>query len=108
MEKSYKYYSTGLVLGYLWGGGKGSYPAKKFEADTKEDLLDQAKKALVDGSLDSGMGFERLLGALINIEEITTILVDGKEYYSKSYEHEFIGHLSEKEKYFLEESMYHE
>lgn len=108
MEKSYKYYSSGLVLGYLWGGGKGSYPAKKFEADTKEELLDLATKALVDGSLDSGMGFERLLGALINIEEITTILVDGKEFHSKIYEQEFIGHLSEKEKYFLEESMFHE
>jgi len=93
--------ATGLVYGNLWGGGRGSYPVRKLEwFSSKEKLLEEAEKGL-DGSLDSGMGYESLIGAILLIEEIETIKVDEKEYSRTEYSEEFIGKLSEKEKEFL-------
>src|SRR3989344_27203 len=100
-----KYKSSGIVYGHFWGGGKGGYSARKFEADSKEELIKKCNEALEDGSLDSGMGYESLIGALINIEIETTIKVKGKEFTNKEYELEFIGNLTEEEGYFLEESI---
>ena len=96
-----KFKSEGIVLGYLWGGGKGAYPAHKLSADTKEEILNKANSALFDGSLDSGMGYESLIGALLFITKITTIEIDGKPFTNKETEDEFIGELSEDEQDFL-------
>jgi hypothetical protein len=95
-----KYKSTGVVFGNYWRGGKGAYPAREIKADSREELLEQAKKGL-DGSLDSGMGYESLIGALIEICKITTIAIDGKHFTNKEYETEFIGDLTEEEEDFL-------
>lgn len=84
------------------GRGRGSYAARPLEANTKEELLEQANKGL-DGSLDAGMGYESLIGALLNIIKITTIEIDGKDFVNKEYETEFIGTLTEEEEKFLEE-----
>jgi hypothetical protein len=61
----------------------------------------KANEALKDGSLDSGMGYESLIGARIDIEVITTIIVDGKEFVNTEYETELIGVLTDEEKDFL-------
>ena len=92
--------SKGTVLGLLWGGGTGAYPARKLTGKTKEDILKQATKGL-DGSLDSGMGFERLIGAELFITKITTTKIKGKEFTNKELEYEFIGELTDKQKVFL-------
>ena len=49
MEKV-EYKSTGLVYGNYWGGGRGAYKARCLKADTKEKLIEEAKRGL-DGSL---------------------------------------------------------
>ena len=36
--------STGFVLGNLWSGGKGFYPAEKLEDKTKRGLFPFLKK----------------------------------------------------------------
>ncbi|MCK9429615.1 MAG: hypothetical protein M0R17_06385 [Candidatus Omnitrophica bacterium] len=100
MKTKKKFESTGLVYGNYWGGGKGSYPARKLYAKTKSDIIEQAEKGL-DGSLDSGMGYESLIGALLIITEITTINVKGKNYVHKEDDIIFIGDLSENEQNFL-------
>ena len=105
MEKV-KYKSSGIVFGNYWGGGKGAYSATNFEADSKEKLIKKCNEALEDGSLDSGMGYESLIGALINVEIETTIKAKGKEFTNKEYESEFIGNLTEEEEYFLDECYY--
>ena len=97
--KTYK--STGLVLGNMWGGGTGSYPARMIKAKTRKELIETATKMLKDGSLDSGMGFESLKGALIDIEEIETIEIDGKNYTRTEYDTESIGDLSDADIEFL-------
>lgn len=96
-----KYKSSGIVFGNYWGGGKGGYSATNFEADTKQELINKCNEALEDGSLDSGMGYESLIGALINIEIETTIKVKGKEFTNKEHELEFIGNLTDDEEDFL-------
>lgn len=95
------YYLTGLVYGKNWGGGYGAYPARKLQDKTEQGLLKQAKQALKDGSLDSGMGFESLKGALLTIEEYQTITIEGKQYHRSEFSDEFIGELTDKEQDFL-------
>lgn len=98
-----QFISTGIVLGNLWGGGVGSYPARKLSAETREDLIKKANEGL-DGSLDSGMGFERLLGALLFITARTTIEHEGKQFTNKETEEVFIGESTEEQQDFLMES----
>ena len=95
------YISSGLVYGKLWGGGFGAYPASKLEANTLKELLTIAKKDLKSGALDSGMGFDGLKGALLNITEIETQTIKGKLFQRSEYLSEFIGDLTEVEKQFL-------
>lgn len=105
--KTKTYKSQGLVYGRFWGGGEGSYPARKLTDETYESLIEQAKKGL-DGSLDSGMGFERLLGAVLDITEITTIEVDGEIYKTtRCLPLEFIGELNGEQKEHLEDYLIH-
>ena len=100
-----KFKSTGLVLGHYWGGGSGSYPATKLTADTKEELIKKATDGL-DGSLDGGMGFESLIGALLVITKTTTIIHDGKRFTNEETEEEFIGNLTEEQQDFLIECQF--
>ena len=98
---SKEYIASGLVYGKLWGGGFGAYESREVRADTKAKLLSQAKKDLKSGVLDSGMGFEYLKGAKLDIKEVETINIKGKEYTRADYIDVFIGDLTEKEQDFL-------
>lgn len=107
MKVTYK--SNGLVLGNYWGGGKGSYKATTFHSDvSKEDLIEQNKKALESGALDSGMGYESLIGAILNIETISTTEIDNKPFTNTEFELIFIGELTEEEQQFLEDCLNNE
>jgi hypothetical protein len=97
--------STGLVYGSYWGGGKGAYSARKLSADTKEELIKKATEGL-DGSLDGGMGFESLIGALLIITKTTSILHGDKVFRNEEIDEEFIGNLTEEEQDFLIECEY--
>ena len=97
----FNFIATGYVYGYLWGGGMGAYPSERLFAKTKEALLKEAKKLLKSGGLDSGMGYQSLKGALLNIEQIETIKKGKKEYQRSDYSTEIIGELTEKEVDFL-------
>jgi hypothetical protein len=105
MEKKVRYKATGLVFGNYWGGGTGSYPARVLKADTKEDLIEQINKGINDGSLDSGMGYESLKGAIIDIETITSIEYENKTYTNKEYETETFGNLTDNQIEFLQRAL---
>ena len=105
--KTAKFESEGYVYGFLWGGGKGAYPARKLQADNKADLLNQANEGL-NGSLDSGMGYESLIGALLEITTITTVEIEGKPFTNEERDIEFIGKLSDKDKDFLMDIYYND
>jgi hypothetical protein len=91
------YTSTGLVLGNCWGGGKVIYRSKPLSSNNKNELLEKAKQGIVDGSLDSGFGFESLQGAVLDIVETETIIKNGKDYSHNESELELIGDLNEEE-----------
>jgi len=99
---SKEYIASGLVYGKLWGGGFGAYTSREVKADTKAKLLSQAKKDLKSGALDSGMGFEYLKGARLDIQEIETVMVKGKQYKRSDYTSQYIGNLTIEEVDFLD------
>ena len=101
-----KFESTGIVYGHLWGGGKAAYQSKKITSNNKKNLLIEANKKLLDGSLDAGNGYECLTGALLNIKTITTKLIKGKKFINEDFKAVFIGKLTENEKDFLIECVY--
>lgn len=103
MNKTYR--STGLVFGNYWGGGRGCYPAVNLMGDTKEIIMEEAKKKVENGSLDSGMGYESLIGAVIEIEEIKIIVFEGEVFYKSEFETEFVGDLTEEQRDFLLECL---
>ena len=105
MKSTVKFESEGLVYGNYWGGGKGAYSARKLKADTLEELLKQANEGLDDGSLDRGMGYESLIGALLLVKTITTVIIKGKEFNNEETEEMFIGNLTEQEQNFLIENI---
>lgn len=96
-----RYKANGYVLGNHWGGGEGAYPTITLEADTLDEVLAKCNDALEDGSLDSGMGFERLIGAIINVTKITTIVFEDKDFINKEIESHFIGELTDYQAEFL-------
>ncbi len=84
-----KYSAQGSVIGNLWGGGKGIYAAKRLtNYDSKEELIKDLNKMLDDGSLDAGMGFESLTGAVLTITTKTSTLINDKIF--TNYEDELL------------------
>ncbi len=96
MKKTITYKATGLVLGNTWGGGRATY-ATVLQSDSKEELLAEANKLLVENTLDNGMGFESLVGSVLSIRKETAIEFEGDEYINVKFEIEVIGTLSEDE-----------
>jgi hypothetical protein len=101
-NKKQRFECTGLVLGSLWGGQDGSYPARKINANTRQEILEKATDMLNDGSLDSGMGFESLMGARLEVKCIETIKIKGREYENENTEVIFAGDLTPEQQEFLE------
>ena len=100
-----KFESTGIVYGYLFDGSLGAYPSKKLHGETKKEIIKQATDGL-DGSLDSGMGFDSLKGALLFIKKTTNLTIKGKVFSNTETEEEFVGKLTKKEQDFLIETSY--
>lgn len=102
MEKITTYKATGLVYGNYWGGGAGSYNARTLCGDDYDKLIEKIEESIKDGSLDAGMGYESLKGAMMQIETITDVLIEGKTYSNRASEIVFLGDLTDDEVEFLE------
>ena len=96
LQETHKFKATGYVVGYLWGGGTGIYKAKEIEAESKEQLLTKANEMLDNNTLDDGMGFESLKGAMLFIDDITSIVYNDKTFThtDDQLEPEIIGKVS--------------
>ena len=101
-----KYQARGHVYGYYWGGGAGAYPSKLIQADTIEELRERINDGIEKGWLDSGMGYESLIGAIIYITRIETMQHEGKEWHTKDESVEFFGNLTDDQKEFLENCLF--
>ncbi|KKN64888.1 hypothetical protein LCGC14_0487220 [marine sediment metagenome] len=91
MDSTKKFKSEGVVFGNCWGGGGCGYAAEQLQANTLQGLIDLAEAGIVDGSLDSGMGFESLYAAGLHITCIETRIIDGKTFEHKTTEFHEIG-----------------
>ena len=99
------YKATGIVLGNYWGGGKGSYPTHEINANSLRELNEKIEEQLKSGSLDSGMGFESLIGAAMMIDTIDIRQIDGKRFVAHDYKQVLFGELSEEQQDFLMEAV---
>lgn len=92
----------GLVYGNLWGGGQGAYECAKLEGyKSRAALMKDAKAALKDGTLDSGMGFDGLICALVSVERLETMEKGGKVWKARDVEAVELGEMSPKVRDFL-------
>jgi hypothetical protein len=108
MEIKVHYNYSGVVLGNYWGGGRGAYASiKETEFDSIEKLLLSAEEHLKKGSLDSGMGYESLIGAILLIETVKSVTIGEDTFINKSTDDTFIGDLTEEQKDFLYECLYY-
>lgn len=96
-----QYTATGIVWGNCWGGGKCGYAAEKITGDTLGEVKAEAERMLKDGSLDSGMGFESLYAATLNVKIETIKEIDGKEFIHTDYTVLYLGAVTENEEVFL-------
>ena len=85
------YKATGIVLGNCWGGGQCGYKAESLTATNRASLVQQIENGIKDGSLDSGMGYESLIGAIMEIDTIDSREIDGKTFIAHNYEEEIFG-----------------
>jgi len=101
-NKKQRFEVTGIVLGFLWMGNEGAYPARKINTNTRQEALEKATDMLHNGSLDSGMGFESLIGARLEVKRIETLTIKGKEYETDNSETIFAGDLTPEQQEFLD------
>lgn len=102
--KSYRCH--GFVLGNSWGGGEGAYPAEELIADTLPGIESKIEAGVDDGSLDSGMGFEKLIGALMIIETERKIIINNVAYRNTTTKRYYSKGLTPKQKWFLSHNLY--
>jgi hypothetical protein len=99
-----KFTAQGYLIGYLWGGGEGGYPTRHYKAETREKLEAQVKKDFKSGALDSGMGFDGLKCAILDVTRFEETEVDGKKFYRTGDEDPIIlGKPSAKDSEFLDQ-----
>ena len=98
--------ATGLVYGRNWEFTYNVYPSISFQNDSYEGLIAEANEALANESIDSGMGFESILGAMLNITCTTFIEIEENTFVNYEETIEFIGNLTEEQQEFLLEYSY--
>ena len=72
-----------MVVGNCWGGGVIGYAAETIIAKQLPALKRNIAKRLNDGTLDAGMGYESLIGAIMEITKSHIVIKNGKEYTHK-------------------------
>lgn len=87
--------AKGIIYGNCWGGGSGSYPSINFYGETLEEVELAANKALEDGSIDSGMGFESIKMALLYVTTTTSIEIEGHTFIHEEETTLMIGDITE-------------
>ena len=86
---------TGYVFGNCWGGGTCGFKARKITGGTLKEVKAEAKRMFEDGSLDSGMGFESLNGAILEAKIETFKRINGEVYVNTKYQNFTVGKTTE-------------
>ena len=109
MKTTKEYKASGWVLGNCWGGGKVWYQSNKYQSKTLKGIEKEIQKGIENGSIDSGMGFESILGAIIDITEIEKIDTgDGEPFKRENSMYNTFGEIEDKaQEYFFDEVLPH-
>lgn len=110
LKETQTFKATGIVLGNLWMGGTGSYPAKPLEGYSRENIIDQVKTLLdrTSPATLTGTGdFDGEIGVILNIETTTHIEYNGKDFYAKESEILTIGDLTDEQDEYLSDRAYY-
>jgi hypothetical protein len=86
--------TRGIVYGNCWGGGQCGFKAHKITGGTLKAVKAKARRMFQDGSLDSGMGFESLNGAILEAKHETIKMIKGEEYINTKYHTFSVGKTS--------------
>ena len=94
--KELEYQADGIITGHFWGGGIGFYYARKYtDFKSLDDLKETIKKDFKSGAIDSGFGFEKIIGARMKIDKINIRTIDGDDYVNVKHEIFELGDMSE-------------
>lgn len=105
MNKKVTYNASGLCYGAFWGGGEGSYKAIDFNGyESIDKLREDINAAVKSGAIDSGMGFQTMIGAGMNIIKVKSVTDDeGEEYFNTDeIDTEFFGDLNDEQQNHLD------
>ena len=87
-----RYSARGKVRGECWSGGICYFNSIEITGvETKEGLIEKINERYRNGTIYNGNEFRRIVGVLIEIEEIDTIEYNGKDYSHSEYELYEIG-----------------
>lgn len=86
MEVTENYSISGHVVGSLWDNQRGVAQAKTFEGISKQDIIDQAKKAFEGGKLAKTSDLSSVTGASLLLYTHKTLTYDGEKYTHKNCE----------------------
>lgn len=103
VEEVDQYYNAvGYVLGNMWGGGTAIYESESFYGYRKLDTLKRKiRKKVKDGTIDSGFGFESVIGARMKIERIKLIRYNNSAYKNVEENIMFFGKLNKQQQELL-------
>ena len=90
--------TTGFVFGNCWGGGTCGYNARHINGTVLKEVKATALNMLEDGSLDSGMGYESLYGAILKAKIEDIRIINGREFVCTRYKVFSVGKLSRQER----------
>lgn len=91
-----RYSAKGFVYGNNWGGGHCGYPSRFLCASSFKEIKEQAIKGVEDGSLNSGMGLESLIGAVLQLIICDVKIINKKEYTHTTKRFLIVGKVSKK------------
>jgi len=86
---------TGIVYGNCWDGRQCGFKAREIKGGTLKEVKATANRMFENGSLDSGMGFESLTGAVLEAKILTIKIINGEEYVNTKYQTITIGKVTE-------------
>ena len=97
LNKKVKFIAKGIVLGHLWMGSLGTTGSISIEGDSIEDITEKATELLEKNKLTGTGDFESEVGAMLGVDIITTITVEGKEFKNTEYEEITLGVMTDEE-----------
>lgn len=94
--------AKGMALGQMWDGNYGGYPTIELQHKTLDGIKEQAERLLSNNKLTGTGDFQRIKGAYLVLNIITTKMFKGKLFTNDEVNAIFIGNLTEGEKDFLQ------